>query len=469
MTDPHAAFDNGTASGRAVIDGWVWPREEPRPSLQETRAGGLHIRHPVPDLDAAGRLVASLRASTGMLGAIPSGDLIASLGDVGESFVDSLGGKGLERIARNAGLSGAMTAEIVDRVVATWSRDALERLVRAEFPDPRVLDGFVPDSRRSVAATAPGVTLHLGAGSVPGVTVTSIMRALLVKSPVLAKPGAGDVALTTAFTRHLASVDPRLGSSVAVQYWPGGTAELADFEQELFDAADQVVVYGSDATIESVRARTPASTRLIEHGHRIGAAVVDAKGDPGAASDAARAVALFEQRGCVSTHLFFVLGDHAAARKWSSELADALSALESTLPPGSATAGELAAMHQLRGRLAMSAAARGDTELLHRPGSRWAVILGTPEAFEPVGGRTAWVLPAPDVSACLERLSPLGPVLQTVGIAGIGGDLKALAEGLARVGATRVVSLSEVPFPRAEWLHDGQRPLRELVRWIELH
>ena len=469
MTEPPAAPHDGTASGRAVIDGWVWPREVPPPSLQETRAGGLHICHPVPDLDAAGRLVASLRASARTLATIPSRELIAGLGEVGESFADSLGGKGLERIARNAGLSEAMAAEVVDGMAATWSTDALERLVHAEFPDPRVLDGFVPGTGRSVAAAAPGLTLHLGAGSVPGVTVTSIMRALLVKSPVLAKPGSGDVALTTAFARHLGCVDPRLGAAAAVQYWPGGTAEWAGLERELFGAADQVVVYGSDATIESVRARTPASTRLIEHGHRIGVAVVDATGDPGAASDAARAVALFDQRGCVSTHLFLVLGDRAAARGWSAGLADALSALESALPPGPASPGELAGMHQLRGRLAMSAAAGGETEMLHRAGSRWAVILGTPEAFEPVGGRTAWVLPVPDVSACLEALSPLGPVLQTVGIAGIGADARALAEGLAQVGATRVVPLSEVPFPRADWLHDGQRPLRELVRWIESH
>ncbi len=469
MTDPPAAIGDSTASRMAVIDGWIWPCEVPPPSLQETRAGGLHIRHPVPDLHAARRVVASLRTSARTLAEIPSRELIAGLGKVGERFVRSLDGKGLERVARNAGLSRAMTAEVVDGMVATWSADALERLVRAEFPDPRVLDGFVPGSGRSVAAAAPGVTLHLGAGSVPGVTVTSILRALLVKSPVLAKPGSGDVALTMAFARHLASVDPRLGAAAAVQYWPGGTAEWASFEHGLFAAADQVVVYGSDATIESVRARTPASTRLIEHGHRIGVAIVGDTRDPDAASEAARAIALFDQRGCVSTHLFFVLGDRAAAREWSGELAAALSALESALPPGPASSGELAAMHQVRGRLAMSAAAGGDTEVLHRPGSRWAVILGTPEAFEPVGGRTAWVLPARDVSACLNALSPFGPVLQTVGIAGVGADVRALAEGLAQVGATRVVSLSEVPFPGPDWFHDGQRPLRELVRWIELH
>ena len=470
MTESPSATDASSASCRPVIDGWVWPSGAPSPtSLQQARAGGLDIRHPAPDLDAATHLVASLRASAGVLAAIPSRELIACLGRAGESFVNSIGDRGLRRIAQNAGLSQAMTSEVVNGMAATWSTEALEQLVQAEFPDPRVLDGFVPGSGRSVAAAAPGITLHLGAGSVPGVTVTSIVRALLVKSPVLAKPGAGDVALTAAFARHLGRLDSRLGAAAAVLYWPGGTAPWARWEQELFAAANQVVVYGSDTTIESVRARTPASTRLIEHGHRIGVAVVDPTGDPRAAPDAARAVALFDQEGCVSTHLFFVLGDRAAARKWSCELADALTEIEFALPPGHVPAGEMSPIHQMRGLLAMGAASGRDTELWHRKGLRWTVIMGSLDAFSPAGGRTAWVIPAADAASCLEALAPQAPVLQTVGIAGIGTERQALAEGLARLGATRVVPLREVPFPEAEWLHDGQRPLRELVRWTELH
>lgn len=470
MTESPPATDDNSPSGRPVLDGWVWPAGAPSPiSHLQIRAGGLDIRHPEPDLDVAGRLVASLRASARVLAAIPSRELIAALGQAGESFVNSIGDNGLWRIAQNAELSREMTAEVVSGMAATWSTEALEGLVYAEFPDPRVLDGFVPDNERLVSATAPGITLHLGAGSVPGVTVMSIIRALLVKSPVLAKPGAGDVALTAAFARHLGRLDPRLGAAAAVQYWPGGTAPWARWEKELFAAADQVVVYGSDATVESVRARTPASIRLIEHGHRIGVAVVDPTGDPGAVSDAARAVALFDQEGCVSTHLFFVLGDRAAAREWSGALADALSEIEFALPPGHVPAGELSAIHQMRGLLEMEAASGRDTELWYRKGLRWTVILGGLDGFSPAGGRTAWVIPAADVAACLEALSPLSPVLQTVGIAGIGEERQALAEGFARIGATRVVPLREVAFPGAEWLHDGHRPLRELVRWTELH
>ena len=360
-----------------------------------------------------------------------------------------------------------MTRKTLTGMAASWTTDALDRLVRAEFPDPRVLDGFVAESGRAVHATAPGVTLHFGAGSVPGVTVTSMLRALLVKSPVLVKPGAGDAALTTRFARELHRADPRLAAAVAVHYWPGGAPGWRPWERELLTRADQVVVYGGNDTIESIRARAPAATRLIEHPHRIGVAIVDPGAAPGAAAEAARAVSLFDQKGCVSTHLILLLGDRTTARRWCERLADHLARTGATLPAGALSPGELSALHQLRGRLAMRGAAFESIEILSPEKTDWTVVLAPAEHFEPAGGRTAWVVPVSDRDACLEILASLSPVLQTVGLAGIRKDGARFAEKMAALGASRIVPLDEIPFPEPEWLHDGSRPLGELVRWRE--
>ena len=97
-------------------------------------------------------------------------------------------------------------------------------------------------------------------------------------------------------------------------------------------------------------------------------------------------------------------------------------------------------------------------------------MLAPIEEFKPIGARTAWVVPTPDLNGCLETLAPLAPVLQSVGLAGIPEERlteSGFAEALFTVGATRIVPLSDVPFPEAEWLHDGARPLGELVRWAE--
>ena len=462
-------------SGRLQVDGWVWPPAIPAPArFEEARAGGLRVRHPAPDVELARALVGSLHRASRGLTAIPVAQLAEILSRAGARVVRGLDGAALDEAAANASMSRAMVAEVIEGVSASWTGDALTRLVAAEFPEPRVLDGFAAGPERALRAAGPAVTLHLGAGTVPGVTVTSIIRALLVKSAVLVKPGAGDVALTARFAREVARVDPRLAAAVAVQYWPGGAASWRHWERELLHAADQVVVYGGDDTIESVRSRAPASTRLIEHPHRLGVAVIDPRGAPQATADAARAVALFDQRGCVSTHLILLVGARSsAARRWCADLAARMAAVETALPPGRATAGELSALHQLRGRLSMRIAAaggagRGTLGVWHREGSRWTVILAPPGAFEAVGQRTAWVVPVPDPPSCVKVLAPLASALQTVGLAGLGGDREPLAGELAALGVTRIAPLGEVPFPKADWLHDGSRPLGELVRWTEL-
>lgn len=449
-------------------DAWLFPPGTPAPTtFEHLDAGAVNMRYPKSDHHLAHALTSALRAARPRLAALTTSDLITLLGSIGERFTRTLDDDAIAEIAANSGLSRAMTRETLAGMAASWTAGALDRLVRAEFPDPRVLDGFVAEAGRAVRATAPGITLHFGAGSVPGVTVTSMLRALVVKSPVLVKPGAGDVVLTTRFARELHRADPRLAAAVAVHYWPGGAPAWQPWERETLIRADQVVVYGGKDTIESIRARAPASTRLIEHPHRIGVAIVDPRGAPGATAEVARAVALFDQKGCVSTHLILLLGGRAQARRWCERLAGHLARTGTALPAGPLSPGELSALHQLRGRLAMQAAASESVEILSPDKTNWTVMLAPAEHFEPAGGRTAWVVPVSDTNGCLEVIAPLSSVLQTVGLAGVEEDRTGLAEELVTLGATRIVPLGEIPFPQPEWLHDGSRPLGELVRWSE--
>lgn len=456
-------------SGGTPAEAWVWPPDLTRPeALQTSTAGGMIIRYPKSDHHLARIVMSSLADSRERLAAMSVHDLVNVLGTVGERLADGLDDRILAETADNAGFTPAMAQVVVRGMADSWTTGALHRLLRSEFTDPTVLDGFVSDAGREIRAVAPGVTLHIGAGSVPGVTITSIVRALLVKSPVLAKPGAGDIVLTTLFARELHRADARLRGALAVQYWPGGDPGWESWEREILTRADQVVVYGGDDTIESVRARTPAGTRVIEHPNRLGVGIVD----PGAAADAdgqaARAVALFDQKGCVSTHLILLLGDHGDAERWCGRLAARLEALSSALPAAAAPEGDLSARHQLRGRLAVQRAVSGDIRLWTGSAGAWTVALAPPEFVEPIGGRTAWVVPVPDLSGCVDVLAPLARVLQTVGLAGLGARRHEFGEALIALGATRIVPLDQAPFPDPDWLHDGSRPLGELVRWAEL-
>ena len=452
----------------SVFDAWLFPPTlRPPSALEHTSTSAPTIRYPKSDHHLVHLLFSTLRASRPALAAIPTDDLIIILGAVGERFPHTLDEQTIAHVAADAGLSLPMTREVLTGMAASWTTGALARLVRAEFPDPRVLDGFLSEDGRKVRAAAPGVTFHLGAGSVPGVTITSMLRALLVKSPVLAKPGVGDAIITTLFARELHRADSRLAAAVAVHYWPGGAPARASWERAVLTLADQVVVYGGDDTIESVRARAPASTRLVEHPHRVGVAIVDPDAAPGAAADAARAVAIFDQRGCVSTHVILLLGDRAAAREWCDRLATHLARIDAVLPAAPPSPAELSARHQLRGRLALRTTVTEEVAYWFSEATGWTVVLAPAESFEPVGGRTAWVVPVPRGTACSAVLARLSPALQTVGLAGLQPDRGRLGQALCALGATRIVPLDQVPFPQSDWLHDGSRPLRELVCWSE--
>ncbi len=479
-----------------TLDGWSWPPGVPPPvALAETRAGAATIRYPDARAGTADTLLDALRAGSRALAAVPVREVAAALGAAAVRMTERLDDN-LAAVAANAGLSPESTRAALAGMADSWTPSALAKLVREEFPAPEALDGFVPSGSRSIRAAGHPLALHLGSGSVPGVTATSLIRALLVKSAVLVKPGAGDVALTVRFAKLARAAHPALASAIAVQYWPGGHRDWDGWERAMFREVGQVVVYGSDEAIESVRARTPARTNLVEHPHRIGVAIVDPARASASAETAAKAVALFDQRGCVNPQLFFLLAAPAEATRWCGELAGELEKLSRTLPPAAPTSGEASAVHQTRGRLALKAAAGEAVRLwspahgesLSRTGPPahvgapapaeppealgWTVALARVEDFVPGGARTAWVVPASGPEACLAGLAtlldvlPTAGVLQTVGVAGPSlGD--AFAEALFDLGVARMVPLDRMPFPEAEWLHDGRRPLGELVRWGE--
>lgn len=425
-------------------------------------------------------------------------DRASALGTVGARFLDDgdpLRGRALAEMPADSGLSREQCARVLLEMARDWTAPRLEALVRAEFEDPAVLDGWtddrrVPSGRRLRALPLePGVGLHICAGTVPGVSVTSLIRGLLVGSPVLLKPGAGDRTLPGLFIEGLGElartegVAQTLSRACAEFYWQGG---IDPIEEAALTGAGFVVVYGSTNTIAHVRQRTPPQTPVVSYGHKIGLAIVGAvdpvgaadpgvmsdpgvASDPRVASDLAEAVAAFDQRGCVSPHQVFVVGSALAARRLAEAIAARLAVLHDRLPPGAPTEGVASAVHQLRGTAELREAAGEPVQTWAGPGVSWTVIFDDAAELRPsCGARTVHVTPVAAPADLASILEPAGPFLQTVGLAGFGDDQHdALADLVGRLGASRVVPLDQIAYPPAWWIHDGQGPLRRLVRWVE--
>ncbi len=462
---------------------WSLPPEMDEPT--ETRRvvcdpGGSDLVHPVLAPGEVRGVAARLRAAReAALLERPVASIAEALGRVGRRFLDpddELRREAVDALPGVNGISPAMARLVVDGMARDWTEERLGRLLEAELGDPAVLDGFREDRRvegRRIRALGPGLSLHVSAGTVPGVSVTSLIRGLLVKSAVLVKPGRGDAVLPVLFARGLREEDPELSGAVAVTYWPGGEAAAED---EALEEADLVVAYGSDATLAGLRGRCPPTSRFVAYRHRLSFAMLgrDALAGPESASDvagrAARAVAVFDQRGCVSPHLAYVeRGGAVDPEEWARELAGALERLEEELPSGPLRSSEASGIQQVRGTAELEAAAgRG---AVHHGGSEpWTVLVEPEPGFRPSClGRVLRVRPVDDLDRGVREAREVGDRLQTVALEGVSPDRRRrLAEALARAGASRITTLERTPWPPAWWHHDGMGALGILVRWIDL-
>jgi acyl-CoA reductase-like NAD-dependent aldehyde dehydrogenase len=374
-------------------------------------------------------------------------------------------------LAAVTGYSAPMTNVILERMSHDWLAESLHQLLRSEFGDPRVLDSFVRrrDSGRRVRAVSTDVALHVFSGNVPGIAVTSIVRSLLVRTAVLGKTAAAEPVLAPLFARLLADADPDVGACVAVTWWRGGNTEL---ENAALQRAGMVVHYGGAEAIASLRRRAPDHVQFVEHGPRISFVVVQAEcADLSrAARDTADAVAMFDQQGCVSPQLAYIIGGVDAARSFAAGVAARLRELAPTLPRVSLDAGEATAIRELRTRAEFRAIAGEDVELFHDTALDWTVVLDSDHRFEgSCLNRTLIVKRVESLDALITVVGPFRQLLQTVGLAGFEGDeLVGVAAALAEAGITRIAAIDAMPWPPMDWHHDGRGPLRELVGWVDL-
>lgn len=455
--------------------GWSLPPTAAVPPGAEAsfRAGNVRVRHVPADPAWVRGLAQTLREARSALARRPVRDLVRILGAAGSRLLDPadpLRAEALATLPGTSGLSPQMASAVLDGMAADWTPERLERLLRADFPHPGVLDGFVPRETGKVKAVAPGLCVQVVSGSVPGVGATALLRSLLVKAPTLVKPGRGDVVLPVLVAEAIRAEDPALGEAFAVVYWPGGDDAVED--AALLEA-DLVVAYGGDRAVRSLRARTPVSTGFVPYHHRMSFGVVgrdglDARHRTQVASEVAGAVAFFDQRGCVSPQVLFVEeGGEVSPRDFCRELVAAFEALEDHLPGGNLDHAEASALQQLRGTAELMAGAGVE---VHHGGASWWTVIYDPESALGLAcvGRVLRVRPVAQVSQVPGFVAPFSSHLQTAAVAGLGPRLEALAEELAAVGVTRITGFDAAPFPPPAWHHDGLGSLGALVRWVDL-
>lgn len=480
------------------VDAWWLPGVEPSEvgEWHEGRTdGGLTFRAPALSAPAAARVASRVREAALRTREERSVEAVVRAVSRAASRLarpeDPLGSEAARRLRAALGWTPALVEETLAAMADGWTEPALWSVLRSELADPAVLERFRPapgaaptaertercgedraaertDSWRLRRATGPPLLFHVLAANVPGVAVTALLRALLVRSGVLCKLPEDEPVLPVLFCRALAEEDALLGRGVAATWWGGETADPA--WDPWVKRSGKVIVYGGVGAVRGVRERVPPEVDLLAYGPRLGVAVLlpDAASGPAlptAARRLARDACAYEQQGCVSPRVAYVVGDAAPLVR---SLARALEAEVARLPRPSPSPEEAVAIRALRAEAEFGGYGGAPAEMLGSEGDlSWTVLLA-PDA-EPRAAplrRVVRVCAVKSLAGLEAALQPVAGRLQSLAYAGEEG-VQELAELAARLGVSRMAPLGRAAWPPADWRHDGRFQLLPLLQWTD--
>ena len=384
--------------------------------------------------------------------------------------------------------SKEMAQFVLDDCFSQLTSRSLIQLLEEELGDPLILDMFRPKrhGRGWSRAYGPRMITHILPGNVPCVSIISLVCALLVKSESIAKISekvlAGDVrpaggvppssSLPALFVRGLQSVNEMLAQSITLTSWGHEQTLLT---AEAFHRAELVILYGSDQTIETLRPYIPRETRVIVHGPKVSLGIVAREAIARqVAQDAAWDIALYDQCGCLSPHLYYVEESGADApivfAQWVAEALETI-----PLPKGIVSPSAGSAIQQLRGTIPLKGrdADLGGAVFASKEGVDWTVLYDPDPAFSysPLS-RTVFIKPIKTLSDVGVYLEPIIPHLQAVGVAVSdnfiwGSKSEALLNQLGLLGVCRICPIGKMQKPPLTWHHDGRFRILDLLRFLD--
>ena len=351
-------------------------------------------------------------------------------------------------LSEATGLHPDTVARGLELALRDWSGDALRALIETEMRGPQIARGFE-------------TTSVLLAGVIPMPSLLSLLLPLAVGSPVLARPGRHDPVTAPWLREALCDHDEELARALACVPF-----DHAD-EQALADFLDVpcVVATGSDDTVRAISARVAPRTRLIRYGHRTSVAAVglDAE-DPEwteAARGIARDVALWDQLGCLSPIALFVRGEGDVPSAVREALVAAFEEAAEDLPRGAVPTHAAAQLAQERATAEMRGAAGGPVGVHLAP--EWTLVFEADVEPRPAPGyRILRVVPVANSEALAKALRPHAPHLAAIGHAGLD---EAWRQAVLAAGPSRLCALGRMQAPPLDWPHDGESPLRPLLRF----
>lgn len=227
-----------------------------------------------------------------------------------------------------------------------WSAPVIERAFDVAFSDrsdetPRIHVENWFEQSRDFARRA----LVILPGNVIGPALCAAYAVAVSGGSAILKAASTERVVAEIVARQFAAIGAPLAGSIEARYWRGG-----DIGAEAAAIADvsAVIAFGSDATIDAVRARMPAEKHFIGYGTRYSLGLVTAGKDLVMAADAASVdVCMFDQAGCMSPQTIYVVGDASRALRFANALDGAMRTTSVRLPRVRPTRDEAAAVNDV--------------------------------------------------------------------------------------------------------------------------
>ena len=265
----------------------------------------------------------------------------------------------------------SLRAELIARGAAQWrdARSHVRERARAALRDSewseQIIESALDDvlfdldekRARKVAAEKANddarPILVVLPGNIIGPTIASAYCAAAAGANIILKSPGNERALAPILAEQFEALGKPLAGTIDARYWKGGDAEI---EPALFAAAKRIIVFASDEAIEEVGRRSSAPLRRYGTSYSIGF-IPDDVDLGGAARGAARDVAMFDQRGCMSPQTIYVEGDEGRALLFARALDAELRRANAALPRARISRDEAAAIAMAVRRLSVSALA----------------------------------------------------------------------------------------------------------------
>lgn len=339
-----------------------------------------------------------------------------------------------------------------------FPRTELIRLLRMQLGHVDALDVWVrlKDNIANVRCRAPRLIYHICAGNLAVSAWTSMAHGLLLGAHNVVKlPGDRE---DSAARREILSF---------VRGLPAPLRKLVETHQTLndkvFRLADVIIAFGSDATMESLRARMRWDQKFITHGHAVSLLWLANPNclTPRQARACAVDILTYDQLGCLSPQAIYMppktdfdlLGRkliHALEIQWRQ--------IKKPTRPLS-----IAARIAEARDMARALGHRIWLPLKNHLG--WTLIHNPDPTFKTSPLHGVIYLRQVTESHLPMALSSVANRISTVGI--VGGMSSRLEKAFLNLGVSRFCPAGQMQFPPLTWHHDGRSSLSDLVTWID--